>query len=305
MKTDIYKADIFDEYLILKGLSNQTQETIRYIVNRYALWAEDENIELVNITYNDIVAYLNYCKKKGNKQRTLQVIVGGIKHYYNFLMNENEITDNPCTNVDIQGIKRKILYETFSPEQLENIYKTFAESPVPAGIGSVLTKKRNKILLGLIIYQGIRTEELAKLKVSDVKLREGKIFIAGARRSNEREITLEAHQLYDLMDYINETRKMILIVTGKETDYLFTSIGSGERFSNLMSKLQKQLKKQNPKIKEIKQLRASVITNWLKIHNIRKAQHLAGHRFISSTEAYKVNNMDELKEDINNYHPDL
>ncbi|MBA3899900.1 MAG: tyrosine-type recombinase/integrase [Bacteroidetes bacterium] len=305
MQTDIYKAAIFDEYLILKGFSVKTQQSFRHTVKRYAQWAEDENIELVNIAYNDIVAYLNYCKKKGNKQRTLQIIVGSIKHYYNFLMNENEVIDNPCTNVGIQGIKRKILYETFSPEQLENTYKIFAESPVSKGVGSALTKKRNKILLGLIIYQGIRTEELAKLKVSDVKLREGKIFIAGSRRSNEREMPLEAHQLYDLMDYINETRKMILILTEKETDHLFTSIGSGKGFSNLMSKLQQQLKKQNPKIKEIKQLRASVITNWLKTLNIRKAQYLAGHRFISSTEAYKVNNMDELKEDVNKYHPDF
>ncbi len=72
-----------------------------------------------------------------------------------------------------------------------------------------------------------------------------------------------------------------------------------------MDKLLKQLKKQNSKIKDGKQLRASVITNWLKVHNIRKAQHLAGHRFVSSTEAYQANNMDDLKEDVNKYHPDF
>jgi integrase/recombinase XerD len=98
---------------------------------------------------------------------------------------------------------------------------------------------------------------------------------------------------------------MILVVTGKNTDALFLSLGSGDKFHNLMDKLLKQLKKQNSRIKDIKQLRASVITNWLKVHNIRKVQHLSGHRFVSSTEAYQANNMDDLKEDVNKYHPDF
>ena len=67
----------------------------------------------------------------------------------------------------------------------------------------------------------------------------------------------------------------------------------------------KQRKKQNSKINNVKQLRASGITNWLKVHNIRKVQHLAGHCFVSSTEAYQANNMYELKEDVNTYHPDF
>lgn len=306
MTTEIYyKDEIFAEYLILKGFSNQTQESIKNTVKRFANWSEEQNIELQNITYNDVVAYVNYCKKQGNKQRTLQVTVGCIKHYYNFLINEDEAQENPCSNVDIKGIKRKILYETFTSEELESIYKTYNNQTPSTGIGSNLTLKRNKIILGFIIYQGIRTEELARLTVNDIKLSEGKIFIAGARRSNEREMTLEAHQLYDLMDYINETRKMILAVTGKNTDALFLSLGSGDKFHNLMDKMLKQLKKQNSRIKDIKQLRASVITNWLKVHNIRKVQHLAGHRFVSSTEAYQANNMDDLKEDVNKYHPDF
>jgi integrase/recombinase XerD len=30
---------------------------------------------------------------------------------------------------------------------------------------------------------------------------------------------------------------------------------------------------------------------------------MAGHRYVSSTEAYLVNDMDDLQEDINKYHP--
>lgn len=300
-----YKVEIFAEYLILKGFSNKTRETITKTLNRFASWCEGQNIEMQNISYNDVVAYVNYCKEQGNKQRTLQITVNCIKHYYNFLINGNEVTENPCSNVDIKGVKRKILYETFTTQELESIYKTFQSRCPSKAVGSDLTSKRNKIILGLIVYQGIRTEELARLTIADVKVREGKIFIASGRRTNERLMILEAHQLYDLMDYINETRKMILTLTGKNTDVLFLSVGRGNTFHNIISKLLEQLKKQSSKIKDVKQLRASVITNWLKVHNIRKSQHLAGHRYVSSTEAYQANNMDDLKEDINKYHPDL
>lgn len=213
-------------------------------------------------------------------------------------MSRDEINDNPCTNIDVKGVKRKILYETFSPEELETIYKNYKSE-------NHLVHKRNKIILGLIIYQGIRTEELAKLTVSDVKLREGKIFIPGSRRHNERELTLEAHQLYDLMDYINETRKLFIAIRGQDSKNLFLSMGTSERFDNRMQKLTNQLTKQDKRVKEIKQVRASVITNWLKVHNIRKVQYMAGHRYVSSTEGYQANNMDDLKEDVNKYHPDF
>jgi hypothetical protein len=30
---------------------------------------------------------------------------------------------------------------------------------------------------------------------------------------------------------------------------------------------------------------------------------MAGHRYVSNTEAYQINNIEELKEDIKKYHP--
>jgi len=46
-----------------------------------------------------------------------------------------------------------------------------------------------------------------------------------------------------------------------------------------------------------------MITHWLKIYNLRQAEHLCGHRFVSSTEGYLVNDLDDLSEEIEKYHP--
>jgi integrase/recombinase XerD len=57
------------------------------------------------------------------------------------------------------------------------------------------------------------------------------------------------------------------------------------------------------KIKNLNQIRASVITKWLKIYNLREVQYRAGHKYISSTESYLQNDMEGLQEEINMYHP--
>jgi integrase/recombinase XerD len=70
-----------------------------------------------------------------------------------------------------------------------------------------------------------------------------------------------------------------------------------------MQELLLKLRKQNKTVKNTKQLRASVIVKWLRQHNLRQVQYLAGHRYISSTEAYQQNEMEGLTEEVNKFHP--
>ena len=65
----------------------------------------------------------------------------------------------------------------------------------------------------------------------------------------------------------------------------------------------KELNKKNPRIKSLQQIRASVITGWLKVYNLRKVQVLAGHRYVSSTEQYLSNDVEELTHELLKHHP--
>ena len=136
-----------------------------------------------------------------------------------------------------------------------------------------------------------------------MKLREGIIYIKGSRRSNERELKLEAHQILDIMEYQLKTRVEILAISKQETEQLFVGIGGGNNFSNIMTKLIQKLQEQNSSIQNIKQIRASVITNWLQHYNLREVQYRTGHRYVSSTETYLVNDLEGLQEDIAKFHP--
>jgi len=287
----------FKKYLLQKGYSLQTIKSFEVVVTKYLKWLKKENIEDVSASYNDIVHYIQKLRKTV-KQRTIQSETNAIKHYYNYLKELDVVKENPTLNVAIKGVKRKILYNTLNKQELERLYNDYRTIESDS-----LAKKRNEIIVSLLVYQGLNSTELGRLTTADLKLREGKIFINGTRRSNERTLKLESHQILDFMEYQLKIRADILKETQKETDLLFTSFGRSTKFNNIISKLLPQLKKLNKKVKSVHQIRTSVIVHWLKMYNLREVQYMAGHRYVSSTESYLINDLDDLQEEIEKYHP--
>ena len=115
---------------------------------------------------------------------------------------------------------------------------------------------------------------------------------------------LESHQVLELYDYMLQARPEILRESGEETNKLIiTPTGKASTISNLTSSFIRPLKAQNKTLLNTKQIRASVITKWLKQYNLRETQYMAGHRYISTTESYKQNDLEGLKEEIDQFHP--
>lgn len=300
----------FTTYLLKKGYSTTTTTQHITEANRFLQWIEQQNIdEVETILYNDVLGYIQ--SLSGVKNRTKDLYLRGVKQYFNFLISRNIITENPAEHVHIQGIKRKTLYSILNRQELDKLYNDYQIPNETTDKNknqnwfkqSVIASKRNKIILGLMIYQGMNTLELSRLTTNDIKLREGQLFIEGSRRSNERVLKLEAHQVLDIMEYQLKTREQLLQLNNKETDLFFVSAGRSERFNNVISKLMDKLQKLNKKVTSIKQIRASVITHWLKLYNLREVQYMAGHRFVSSTEGYLINDLDDLQEAVTKYHP--
>jgi len=285
----------FNGYLKKLELSTKSIESCEAAVNLFLNWMDKQSIEPEQGNYADMLAYMKHCQKNEATQRTIQNYLNMIKHFYNHLIEQGQIKVNPVTGIKILGVKRKALYYIFQPEELHAIYNSYQDES--------LKGKRNKIMLSLLVYQGVKTEELIKLKVQDVKLRDGKIEIPGGRKSENRILQLESHQVLAFYDYVNNTRKEILTKSGQQTDKLFVSIEGGDSMSSCMTRLMFWVRRKNKSVVNPKQLRASVIVKWLKMYNLRKVQYLAGHRYISATEAYQRNDMEGLTEEVNKFHP--
>ena len=293
----------FKAYLKSKGYSKRTVETRMVMIGIYLDWLKKENLEAVEITYNDLLLYMKHCQRKGRSQKTIQHYMSVVKLFYAHQLQEKKVAYNPAADIEVKGVKRKVIYKIYEPHELNEIFDSYQDES-PAG-------RRNKVMLGLLIYQGVKAEELAKLEIQHVKLREGKVEIPGSRKSNYRVMSLESHQVMDMYDYVLNTRQELIKEEPKgrgkpdrETQKLFIgSGGNSSSFSNYTGQLMKALREQWSDLENAKQIRASVIVKWLRMHNLREVQVLAGHKFISTTESYRQNDMEGLKEEVNQYHP--
>jgi integrase/recombinase XerD len=121
---------------------------------------------------------------------------------------------------------------------------------------------------------------------------------------------LKANQIIELMEYQFTTRTELVKLCKQETALLFISsppVGrtAAKRMDckEIWKRLSQEIREQNKDFINFKQVRTSVITHWLKQYNLREVQYMAGHRYVSSTEAYLVNQMEDLRADIDAFYP--
>ncbi len=285
----------FKDYLNEKGYRNTTVTGCTKEAEFFIEWAEQENIHPEKCIYNELLSYVKSCTEKGNSKRTINHKLNSLTHYFDYLIAIKARQENPATELRIKNDIRKVPHDLLSKEALEKIYKDYPANGI--------TGKRNKAMLGLMIYQGATTAELPQIEVKDIKLEEGKVYIPGSARSNSRLLKLEAMQIIQLQNYLLTIRPVLIAMTEKQTDKLFMSSGKSSRLSNSFAKLMVIITKLNNKVTDTKQIRASVITEWLKVHNIRQVQYMTGHRYVSSTVHYRTDKLEGLQEQLENLHP--
>lgn len=285
----------FNQYLQQRNYSVNTIDSYNRILILFFVWLKQEQINVREMRYADLLAYIKHSSSLGNSKRYVTMKVTVIRHYLNYLVKTKQVKDNIAANLFIKGSSRRLPHDLLNEEELNTLYLNYKSTGV--------TGKRNKIILGLMVYQGLGTEDLTKLEEGHLRLKEGKIYIPARRRSNSRILELKGHQVLDLQEYISKTRKLILEISERETDKLFISIGTSNRFSNVQAALLRNLKQYMPQLKTINQIRSSVMANWVQQYNLREAQYRAGHRYVSSTERYQQSNADDLKKDVQSFHP--
>ena len=318
LKENIYLKDDFISYLQSKNLAPSSVAHYVRELGLFLAWIETEEIQ---ITKPDVLKYLEYLKNKRNIQNISRSrVLLSLNHYFTFLYKQEQINENPCLLLKIRGTQQKSLYRTFSPDELTQLYDTFYllfvrdydDSHIPKNQRrqSNLSKQRNATILNILINQGTTTKEIDTIELGDLNLMNATLKIRGGRKSNERNLQLEATQIGVLMNYLQNIRPKLAEYHTQESEKLFLTLPEYSRQQtesmNLMhvfKPLVKQLKSIEPNFLSFKQLRASVITNWLKNQSLRKVQYLAGHRYISSTEKYLVNDLEELTNDIEKLHP--
>jgi site-specific recombinase XerD len=307
----------FKQYLESQGKSKSTVIAYSSYALDFISYLDADGTEIENATAKEVLSYLNYLQKKGQENKTRNIRLNVIKQFFTWQIEQEKRTDNPIAHLKIRGNKRQKLYPILSKQELEQLYNNY-EIPTAAHKKAKcnwfktyqLSKQRNKAVISLMIHQGLTTPEVERITLNDLKLKEGKLYITGSRKSNERTLELKSNQIIELMEYQYTTRTELLNYNNQEEKRLFLSVptlgkavATGEGNLQIWKGLTKEIKEQHPKFINFKQVRTSVITHWLKNENLRQVQYKAGHRYVSSTEKYLVNQTEDLQKDIDEFHP--
>ncbi len=292
----------FEYYLKDNNFAATTTSEMLKSINLFAKWAEQEQLQdIIHITHNEILNYVQYLKQKGLSVKTVNNRINIIRKYFEHLKEESIIENNPVKRLHIKGAIKKVIINPLTYNELESLYNQYLQLKSTSNEIYKQAHKRNIIILGLMVWQGLHSGELSKLETGHINLNEGTIYIPSIRRSNSRELKLNPKQMITLYEYIETTTTPTNPNNHEQqtTNHKLFSISMKDTVSTIIS----ELKGINPVIQNAAHIRASVILNWLKLYDKRKVQYLTGHKWISSTEQYAVQEMETLTDQLTRHHP--
>jgi len=285
-------SENFLTYRQQKGYSAKSIKVQNCHISRFTNWCIRSAINPEKITYTQVLQFINSERERGILNRTVTREINSVRIFYDYLISSDAIDRNIIRRIKIRQSGKKVLPECLTPQQLESIYQNFTHVPDWEHRTKAAKElhKRNTVLLGLLVYQGLTSGETVKLEPAHINLTEGKIYIPSTGKSNARTLRLQANQILPIKTYIEEC---------KPVPYLFPT----RKHSDLVSKIIQQAKRRNPEIIDSRHIRTSVIMNRLKTSHIRQVQYMAGHRSIRSTEQYRSQDITDLTRQLELFHP--
>lgn len=248
--------------------------------------------------YKDITGYIGLLRNRYGKASTLNRIVSSIKVYYDYLCSEGIRNDNPARAIKLRDKRSRDiqLQDLFTAEELEMLLNRKERY--------THLDYRNKVLCSLLIYQALYPQEMEAIAVGDINLQEGNMYIKPTAKTNGRSLPLRPNQVLLFHQYITEIRPKLL--RENESDGLLIGI-RGEAMSgeDITKHIKRSFKGLYAGRKVTAQtIRQSVIANLLKQgHDLGVVQAFAGHKYPSSTERYRQNEVETLQAAVEKYHP--
>jgi integrase/recombinase XerD len=296
MKKNNEDIEAFKIWLKEKGYkSNTIENNYLPILRRYFTFLEKENLSIETVSYTDALKLLKEYREKEKTPAYINSQLRLLRKYYSYKKQTESIHHNPFLNLQVRGEKKRLPHDILSKSYIENIYESYPENTE--------VRKRNKVMIGLVVFQGLRQEEFEDLEPHEVDLRKATLYIKGHGKVKGRTVQLQSRQIILFEEYLKEVRPEIL-KQRKDNNYrLFITEGHYATIKQIVRELTMQIRKRHSLFKNFTHIRTSLIVHWLKEKPIREVQHLAGHSNIASTEIYKQANMEDLKQELDRFHP--
>lgn len=292
-KPENQKMDLH-RYLISLHHTQQSIKSYEFVIRRFLR----DNPQANEYTYRQVFDYVKKRILSHPERQSLSLLQAGIKKYYDFLIQTGIRESHPCAALFLKQKRKPIVhYDLFSPVELEPLLRRQERYG--------MLKLRNRIIISLLIFQGLTMAEILKLKIKQINFEEGTIQIRKSQTLNARKLDLSQRQQVWIDLYLKRDRPK-LDNSKWPTDILLLNKLGRPISSDVIQYLVETHRVIFPGRKlSAATIRQSVIANWLNNYHIplEQVQILAGHKCMSTTLRYRQEDMKRKVELMNRFFP--
>lgn len=147
---------------------SMSENTVSSYLSDLKLFFDASGLSPDHVTSDDIIAYL--AERQDISKRTQSRIISAMRSFFNYLILEGYMQENPCDRVDAPKIGR-ILPDVLSVEEVDAIISSVNLSDWKG--------LRDRALLEVMYGCGLRVSEAVGLRISDIFFEEGFVRIVG------------------------------------------------------------------------------------------------------------------------------
>lgn len=272
---------VLDEFIATLDATPTTKETYLKGVRKFIKWCDDNEVSEVNKI--NLIAYKDYLKEN-YKATSISMYITSLKKLYKFL--EGKGIKNLAS--DIKGAKNSKGFkkDTLTIEQSKDLLKSIDRSTNEG--------KRNYALIHLLITTGLRTIEIERSNIEDIRTigSQAVLYIQGKGHDDKDEYV---KLTYETLKALNE----YLITRNNKDDKqpLFISLSdrsNGERLKtrsirDIIKKAYKNIGIDSDKITAHSLRHTAITLSLIGGATIQEAQQLARHTNINTTMIYAHN----------------
>lgn len=277
-----------------QGVSPNTVEGYLHDVTRFLSYVEVELLELDKLAAADIHQFMSQLQDLGISVRSQARILSGLKSFFNFLVFDKRLDNNPTELMESPQLGFK-LPEVLTVEEVTSLIGSF-DLTVPEG-------QRNKAITEVLYDCGLRVSELVNLKISNYYPAAEYIIVEG-KGGKQRLVPISEQAIREIALYMSD-RCQLDIKKGNE-DFLFLNRRGSKLTRVMIFYVVRRQCEQCGINKTIgpHTLRHSFATHLLEGGaNLRAIQQMLGHESIKTTEIYAHMDREFLRSEILNYHP--
>jgi integrase/recombinase XerD len=284
--------------ILEKSLSKNTIEAYLRDVDKFVAYMEIKALNLMpeSIRMKHVEGFLIYLYDLGLSEKSTARILSGIKAFYNYMMMEDLIKDDPTELVTGPKLA-KYLPDVLSIEEVESVINAIDMSEE--------TAHRNRAILETLYACGLRVSELVGLKISHYYPEQNFIRVIG-KNNKERLIPIGSTAIKHINIYIEEIRNGMLNIKPADKDILFLNRRGAKLTRVMIFHIIKNLTMKAGINKSVSPhtFRHSFATHLVEMGaDLRAVQEMLGHESIITTEIYTHVNTEFLRKTIMDFHP--